>query len=346
MLRNKKLEQSKYNDIIISFIKNGYDVIDGIGLIEYLKKKCDLSKFELGTIAILCSDDVLSQLENLNYIIKNDKYELIQYAKSKLDEIEENYGINLQKITSDDNDITNLNKEEILSKNECDIPKSKICNVLVGKGKEYYINIINENGVVFLERTVFPIIQLSIRIKLDNEIIERDLYVQFSDTDTGINIKKASLINYDISLKEAIEILNIIKNDIDSLYIFKEYIDGAYNYEKRFLKQKIKKLKSIKSILSKDISKYNQFLEKIYDITNNKNMFFNFKKYENEIFKIITNPMNNNISGIDIQTYIGILLATFNINFYLDNYEYLSNLIAEMIEANLDLEKEKVKQII
>ena len=351
MLEKLKVEKIRklntYNAIISSFKDIGYDIVDDIELVKFLDGICNLEELKnnLSSVAVLCSDEVLSKLESMNYIIKNDRREYIENALEKLSKEEKQSGIELPIILAEEEiecykkDAMEHTKKEF---NEIKNNSSDINCVFVGKG-DGYISRITKSDIYREYSQSLPIIQLSITIEDDNETIERILYIQFSDATMGIDVKKGSLVNYDISLKEAIEILEIIKNDIDSLYIFKAYIDGTYDYEKKLIKQKIKELKTVKSLFPKDVSEYNQFLEKVYSIVNNKNPFFNFKKYETGIFNVIDNNKNNN--DIDIRTYTNILFTTFNINFYLDNYEYLNNLIIEAIETNPNFEREKVLKI-
>lgn len=75
-----------YNAIISSFKAIGYDIVDDIKLVKFLDGICNLEEFKnnLSSVAVLCSDEVLSKLESMNYIIKNDRREYIENALEKL----------------------------------------------------------------------------------------------------------------------------------------------------------------------------------------------------------------------------------------------------------------------
>ena len=106
-LKDKKIRRLKsYKAIISSFKAIGYDIVDDIELVKFLDDICNLEEFKngLSSIGVLCSAGVLSELESMNYIIKNDKCEDIENALEELSKVEKQFDIELPVI---------LTKEEI-----------------------------------------------------------------------------------------------------------------------------------------------------------------------------------------------------------------------------------------
>ena len=112
-LKDKKIRRLKtYKAIISSFKAVGYDIVDDIELVKFLDDIYNLEEFKrsLSSIGVLCSAKVLSKLENMNYIIKNDKREDIKNALEKLSKEEKQSGIELPVILTEGE--IELRKEE------------------------------------------------------------------------------------------------------------------------------------------------------------------------------------------------------------------------------------------
>ena len=112
-LKDKKIRKLKaYKAIISSFRAIGYDIVSDIELVKFLDDICNLEEFKngLSSIGVLCSAEVLSKLENMNYIIKNDKRADIENALEELSKVEKQFDIKLPVILSN-KEIYQINEE-------------------------------------------------------------------------------------------------------------------------------------------------------------------------------------------------------------------------------------------
>ena len=104
-LKDEKIRKLKaYKAIISSFRAVGYDIVDDIELVKFLDDICNLEEFkrDLSSIGVLCSDGVLSELESMNYIIKNDKRADIENALEELSKKEKQFDIKLPGILTEE----------------------------------------------------------------------------------------------------------------------------------------------------------------------------------------------------------------------------------------------------
>ena len=239
-LKDKKIRKLKaYKAIILSFKAIGYDIVDDIKLVKFLDNICNLEEFKnaLSSIAVLCSNGILSKLESKNYIIQNDKHGDIQNALEKLSKEEKQFDIELPII------LTEQEIERLKWLNEFDLNKD---GHIYNFGNVQIAILDKHEKSKYSDSNLDEYIDIyQIRVKRANEEnwnliyyykewhIPGHSYLEHCDY---IVLEKSDIID-ELSLDN-------IKIFIDYNLIFKKYIESTFDYyEKKVLFKKKKKKK-------------------------------------------------------------------------------------------------------
>lgn len=273
-LKDKKIRKLKaYKDIISSFKAIGYDIVDDIELVKFLDDICNLEEFRRGlsSIAVLCSVEVLSKLENMNYIIKNDKREDIQNVLEELSKIEKQFDIEspdiLDKTKMLCHEEKNLNKK-IFKQEFCKTKtsSSNINYVFVGN-----VNFDDENNKYFDKNgnrvDISKCSQLSSYVMnvcntytydITKNIRHADTYLAISTEEESRYLfkkqepaflkPKLTCFSDNVTKDDLRRIYYMLSGDCKALEIFKEYLLYAFKRNKCMLSLVKKQSKYLSNI--------------------------------------------------------------------------------------------------